>query len=440
MPIISCKIVIITPIFYGGNFKNGLGTRLGQGGNVNNATMDPMFKLMLFNESCFYHCYRVMEIGKSQRATLVPLKENALPLKNKIPYDQLLPYVTSELHNIQHTQQETDTLLSSDDNIPPSCDNDVPPSCDNIPPSCDNIPPSCDNIPPSFDNIPPSCDNDIPPDNSDIDKNNDNIPATSTNNIKRLQKDRKPRRKALPSTPKHGILGKLVLTTLKKHYWLTDEHIDHAQWLLSKQYPTAKGLHSVLAFQCKSPKVERLEEFVQILNVGGKHWVTATNIGCEGNKVKVFDSLSLKLSKKDEQSLAALLDTSLPDMTIEWPSMQQQSGTTDCGLFAIAVAVSLCNGDNPSLQCYDQSVMREHLAMCFQCEEIGVFPVLPQSRHVVGDSVKRNIELFCHCRIPYMKGVFMIECSKCFGWFHRSCDKVPKTVNKNTSFHCINCK
>ena len=277
MPIISCKIVIITPIFYGGNFKNGLGTRLCLGGNVNNATMDPMFKLMLFNESCFYHCYRVMEIGKSQRATLVPLKENALPLKNKIPYDQLLPYVTSELHNIQHTQQETDTLLSCDDNIPPSCDNDVPPSCDNIPPSCDN---------------------DIPPDNSNIDKNNDNIPATSTNNIKRLQKDRKPRRKALPSTPKHGILGKLVLTTLKKHYWLTDEHIDHAQWLLSKQYPTAKGLHSVLAFQCKSPKVERLEEFVQILNVGGKHWVTATNIGCEGNKVKVFDSPVLETFKE----------------------------------------------------------------------------------------------------------------------------------------------
>ena len=157
-------------------------------------------------------------------------------------------------------------------------------------------------------------------------------------------------------------------------------------------------------------------------------------------KLKCLTPLSLKLSKKDEQSLAALLDTSLPDMTIEWPSMQQQSGTTDCGLFAIAVAVSLCNGDNPSLQCYDQSVMREHLAMCFQCEEIGVFPVLPQSRHVVGDSVKRNIELFCHCRMPYMKGVFMIECSKCFGWFHRSCDKVPKTVNKNTSFHCINCK
>ena len=55
--------------------------------------------------------------------------------------------------------------------------------------------------------------------------------------------------------------------------------------------------------------------------------------------------------------------------------MVQQSGTADCGLFALAVAISLCNGDYPSTQAYDQSVMRAHLALCFECRELAGFPV-----------------------------------------------------------------
>ena len=69
--------------------------------------------------------------------------------------------------------------------------------------------------------------------------------------------------------------------------------------------------------------------------------------------------------------LASLLDTTFLNMAIEWPGMQKQEGTSDCGLFATAVEVSLCSGHNPSRQAYDQSVTREHLAMCFMCEELA---------------------------------------------------------------------
>ena len=101
----------------------------------------------------------------------------------------------------------------------------------------------------------------------------------------------------------------------------------------------------MLAFESKSPKVEKgLKGFVQILNAGGSHWVTVTNIGCEENKIKVYDSLYRKLSEDDEMLLAALLNTNFPNMVIEWPRMQKQEGTADCGLFAIAVAFSLCSG------------------------------------------------------------------------------------------------
>ena len=85
---------------------------------------------------------------------------------------------------------------------------------------------------------------------------------------------------------------KLAATMMQQNYWLTDEHIDHAQWLFSRQFPTVKGFHSVLAFESQPPKVVKgLKGFVQIINAGGSHWVTVTNIGCEENKIKVYDSL-----------------------------------------------------------------------------------------------------------------------------------------------------
>lgn len=148
--------------------------------------------------------------------------------------------------------------------------------------------------------------------------------------------------------------------------------MDHAQWLISKQFPNVKGFHSVLAFEGKSPKVEKgLKDFVQILNIGGNHWVVVTNIGSEENKIKVYDTLYWSMPKTDTIKLAALPNTSLPNMVIEWPALQIQEGDSDCGLFAIAVEISLCHGVDPSKQAYDQSVMRVNLAMCIQCEEFA---------------------------------------------------------------------
>ena len=233
---------------------------------------------------------------------------------------------------------------------------------------------------------------------------------------------------------------KLVSTILKNNYWLTDEHMDHGQWLISKQFPKMKGFHSVLAFEGKTPKVEKgLKDFVQIVNIGGNHWVTVTNIGCEENRIKVYDTLYRSMSNTDKIKLAALLNTSLESMVIEWPSLQIQEGDSDCGLFAMAIALALCNGQDPCQQAYDQSAMRVHFASCFHCEEIAVFQ-LSKVKCKRSKSVEVTEELFCHCRMPYKEGDFMIECSNCLQWFHRSCDKVPRTVGEQTNFHCMNCK
>ena len=52
---------------------------------------------------------------------------------------------------------------------------------------------------------------------------------------------------------------------------------------------------------------------------------------------------------------------------------RQQSGHA-CGLYAIAVAVDLCLGNDPCLSLYDEESIRNHLELCFSKQAIAQFP------------------------------------------------------------------
>ncbi len=84
-------------------------------------------------------------------------------------------------------------------------------------------------------------------------------------------------------------------------------------------------------------------EFVQILNVRGSHWVTVSNIGCEQNCIKVYDSIPYgDLSSRARKQISALICSDANQIIMKFPSVQQQKGGSDCGLFAIAFAATLC--------------------------------------------------------------------------------------------------
>ena len=53
----------------------------------------------------------------------------------------------------------------------------------------------------------------------------------------------------------------------------------------------------------------------------------------------------------------------------------EQVGSTDCGLFAIACALDISNGNNVYDLVYDQTKMREHLIACFELRKITKFPL-----------------------------------------------------------------
>ena len=56
-------------------------------------------------------------------------------------------------------------------------------------------------------------------------------------------------------------------------------------------------------------------------------------------------------------------------------SVQQQENSYDCGLFAIAFAFHLAQGDEPSALNFDCKKLRQHLVECFE-KEISPFPML----------------------------------------------------------------
>ena len=227
--------------------------------------------------------------------------------------------------------------------------------------------------------------------------------------------------------------------------WLSAEHIDQAQAMLAQQHPNIGGWQACGVFvpdgcQCIG-KPEG--DFIQILNVGGDHWVTVSNIGCAEDSIRIYDSLYTNVHQKAKQKLvkqmAYLLMPKSKAMTLEWADMQRQSGTSDCGLFAIAVATCLCSGSLPQDCEWVQNELRMHLASSFLSGLLNAFPQSKTREHQV---VRRKecVRVYCHCRQPSISSIVMIQCGGCLEWYHRGCQRVPKVVTKDMHFLCKKCK
>lgn len=90
----------------------------------------------------------------------------------------------------------------------------------------------------------------------------------------------------------------------------------------------------------------------------------------------VFDSIPASSSGCFElhRQLATILHCSTSYFKVCQVDVQCQSGGSDCGLFAIAFALMLCQREDPRTVSFLQSSMRGHLVQCFEQEVIGDFP------------------------------------------------------------------
>ncbi len=98
---------------------------------------------------------------------------------------------------------------------------------------------------------------------------------------------------------------------------------------MKEHYPLMDGLQATTLGDIISYTVEK-GEFVQILNVRESHWVTVSNIDCEPNCIKVYDSIPYEdLSSRARKQISALICSDANQINLKFPSVQQQKGGSD---------------------------------------------------------------------------------------------------------------
>ena len=203
---------------------------------------------------------------------------------------------------------------------------------------------------------------------------------------------------------------------LKPRYWLTDKEINASQNLLRKQHPWCNGFQDTCLSTCNQFQVQS-NEFVQIYNANQNHWVLLSTVGCSKDEINVYDSLYRFLHYDTMVTISNLLQTENGTITVHLPEVQKQTNGSSCGLYAIAFATTLLNGQNPSLTRYNQAEMRPHLRRCLLAGEMSDFPMgsdgvcLPQKTF--------NLKISCHCKKPDTRN--MKSCKTCGIQCHLSC-------------------
>ncbi len=223
------------------------------------------------------------------------------------------------------------------------------------------------------------------------------------------------------------------------NHMLTDKHITIAQNLLKKQFPHINGLMSTTLGPIGQFEVMQNKKFIQILHTGQTHWVCITNIDCAHGTIKVYDSLYKSLTPLTKKQIADILYCENDKIDVLVQPVVPQTNAVDCGVYAIAYAMSLCLGDDPCNIKLNRRTIRQHLWQCILTEKLTPFPSSKCS--ISGHPTKVQIRIFCSCRRPYEANQLMAECSRCSKWFHKDCGNIPEIVfkTKTIKWLCTSC-
>ena len=180
--------------------------------------------------------------------------------------------------------------------------------------------------------------------------------------------------------------GDLQLTL--KNEWLDYIHINYFLKLLRERFPDQNGLCGTDILSLRSYDTSKLGNSIFIDNPCGNHWVTISNIGCEPGEWAIYDSLSY-----DCESSITFFQYICPfsdSVSVLKPFAQRQTGSNDCGLFALAFAFALCDKQNPSALCFFQKGFRKHFNSCVQAKEASAFPSQEKMKLPTRKEVRRT--------------------------------------------------
>lgn len=177
---------------------------------------------------------------------------------------------------------------------------------------------------------------------------------------------------------------------------------------------------------------------MQVLKERNAHWITISTIGCEPSTVNVYDSGRGSLSTHSRRLVADILQTQENAIKIQYMDTQWQSGGADCGLFALAFAASLCCGQDPTADYYDQRQMRTHPLGAIELGVLLPFPTRGHRRQIQKSRVE-FFPVFCVCRLTD-NGTKMIQCSRCGEWYHTECINIEKNSRHSAlEWNCSLC-
>ena len=155
---------------------------------------------------------------------------------------------------------------------------------------------------------------------------------------------------------------------------LTDKHMQFAQCMIKKQFPSVGGLNSTLLQDKPSLFGSRTANTIQIVHCKKRrHWITVSTKWCKGDHVAVYDSVFVRLDAETRTTIMKMFQLKKTKDIIMMP-MQKQYGSTDCGVFAMAVLASLAHEEDPSRFKYNQMELRQHLLDCITNRKLMCFP------------------------------------------------------------------
>jgi len=161
------------------------------------------------------------------------------------------------------------------------------------------------------------------------------------------------------------------------------------------------------------------------LGSGVDHWITMSTVNCAEGEVELYDSLQLTSTPTLEVQIiiAKYLRSHTKVIKIKVINVPTQTGSTNCGLHAIAMMTSIAHADDPAMLVYNQQEIRIHLMQCFEKGVMENFSV-SKKRRLRNKRITREIScnVYCLCRLPdFEDGSKMIMCEICEEWYHERC-------------------
>jgi len=290
-------------------------------------------------------------------------------------------------------------------------------------------------------------------------RNDDIIDLTCTGSQLQTKKNRL-------STKSRTWIKPLNLFILQKQEiihndWLSDTHMSAFNTVMKKQFPNMHGFQHTgyvpqrITLDGKTdrwtypiPLAPARLPYVQIHHNGANHWVMS--YAFKNRKLIVLDSMNKGTLQESLQVQFGYIYSDLyKDHAIHviMPFVNQQVGSTDCGIYAIANAVEVCMGGYSGILDsttkmdweFDQPKMRDHLITCFEKQEFTPFP----KKSCFGPTIKlESFHILCSCIMCLCPDIMgdLIRCDLCDRLFHRRCVNVGRVdKEKCPMWFCLDC-